>query len=567
MKNCKISSMKLLENALNKLIYNYNQYEGNKGNFQWSVKKSHPRLFKFIKSSFGKSFNEKVFCLLNNITCTPSCKQCSTKPVVFKNINEGFKTYCSDTCAHKDPDLVKQRQNTMLEKYGVAHALQVKEIAKQVSEKNTVSFSKNGQGRKNYESTMLEKYGVLNPMTKTEFREKIAISHSERTEEDIKKTVEQRKQTSLEKYGNENYRNDDKIKETLQNRYGVFYPNQLKCSNEWLAISDKREFLTKTLPILHPLKIAKDYNLAFSTVYKLISKFGLKDLVRKTFNAEYEIEQFIQTLGFNTISNNRSILEGKEIDILIPEKNIGIEHNGIYWHSELQGKDNTYHLNKTIISEKKGIHLIHVFETEWLEKQNIVKSVISSKLGKYKTRLYARKCEIKEIDFKTKNQFLEENHLQGQDKSSVKLGLFYDDELVSVMTFGVSKYNKNYQYEMHRFCNKLGYQIIGGASKLFKYFLNNHNPKSILTYANRRYSDDTFYEKIGFTSIGYSKPSHWYFGKNIDGLASRNQFQKHLLSDKLDDFNPELTAWENMKLNGYDRIWDCGNYKFEWKRN
>ena len=117
---------------------------------------------------------------------------------------------------------------------------------------------------------------------------------------------------------------------------------------------------------------------------------------------------------------------------------------------------------------------------------------------------------------------------------------------------------------MHRFCNKLGYQIIGGASKLFKYFLNNHNPKSILTYPNRRYSDGTFYEKIGFTSIGYSKPSHWYFGKNIDGLASRNQFQKHLLSDKLDDFNPELTAWENMKLNGYDRIWDCGKLVYEW---
>jgi len=564
MKKCKISSMKILNNALNKLILNYNTYTGNKGNFQWVIKRSHPRLFNLIQSSFGKSFNERVYCILNNINTKPKCKQCSEKSVSFKNINHGYKTYCSDVCAHNDPDLVKKRQNTMIAKYGVAHALQVKEISKIVSEKNKIQFSKDGNGRKNYENTMQERYNVSNPMEKKEFREKISTSHQARSLSEIKKTVIKRKQTNRIIHGDENYRNIEKTKKTLHHKYGVEFSNQLKCSKDWLAIKDKKMFLEEILPSKHPIKIAKDYNLAFSTVYKLINKFGLKDMIRKTFNTEYEINQYIQSLGLQTNTNNRSILSGKEIDILIPEKNIGIEHNGIYWHSELNGKDKNYHLNKTLQCEQQGIQLLHIFETEWLEKEDIVKSIISSKLGKYKNRLYARKCIIREIDSTTKNNFLKDNHLQGPDKSSVKLGLFNNGELVGLMTFGKSRYNNKYQYEMHRFCNKLGYQIVGGASKLLKYFINYKNPLSIITYADRRYSDGSFYEKIGFIRLTPSMPSHWYFGKDINGIANRLQFQKHLLEDKIDTFDPTLTAWQNMVHNGYDRIWDCGNHKFEW---
>jgi hypothetical protein len=557
--------MTLLNKALKKLVSNYNSYPGNKGNFQWTIKKSYPKIFQLIKSSFGKSFNEKVYCKLNNIHQTPLCKFCNKKNVSFKNINEGFKTYCSDICANKDPEFRKFREQKMLEKYGVSHALQIKDIADVVSEKNKKQFDVNGTGRKNYIDSMQEKYGVENPMDLQKFRDKITETHSNRTISEIKLTTNKRKQTNLEKYGDENYRNNDKIKKTLETKYGVFHPNQIKCSKEWLAIKDKKKFLEETLPSLHPLKIAKDYNLAFSTVYKLINKYNLKDLVRKTFNSEYEIELYIKSLGFLTETNNRTTLNGKEIDILIPNKNIGIEHNGIYWHSELNGKDKNYHLNKTKQCNNQHIQLLHIFETEWLHQQQIVKSVIASKLGCFETRLFARKCNIKTITAQVKNKFLDEHHLQGQDKSSVKLGLFYDEKLVSVMTFGKSRFNKNYQYEMHRFCNKKGYQIIGGASKLWKYFLKNYNPTSVITYADRRYSDGTFYEKIGFTKIRESLPAYWYFGKNINGIANRTQFQKHLLKNKLDNYEPKLSEWQNMQNNGYDRIWDCGNFVFEWQ--
>ena len=536
--------MKLLKNALNKLIFNYNNYDGNKGNFQWSIKRKYPRLFNYIKSSFGKTFNEKIYCLLNDITKTPKCKQCSKKPVSFKNINEGFKTYCSCTCAHKDPDLHKIIQNSMLEKYGVSHALQIKEKAAIVSEKNKKQFSKDGQGRKNYEATMKKKYGVINPMFKSEFREKIKETHSKRTDDEIKKTVEKRKQTLLEKYNDENFNNSSKIQETLLKKYNVFHPNQLKCSKDWIAIKDKKKFLEEILPSTHPLKLAKDYNLAFSTVYKLINKFDLKNLVRKTFNAEYEIEKFIQTLGFKTKTNDRKILEGKEIDILVPEKNFGIEHNGIYWHSELKGKDKNYHLNKTKIAGEKGINLIHVFDLEWLEKEHIIKSIISKNLGIFEKKILASSCEIKEITIEEKNKFLEDNYIFGEDSFFINLGLFNKGELVSVMTF--EHINKS-NYKIHSHCDKINYFIENSEKHLFNYFINKFNPDHVELSLDRRYFNNVTLDEIGFKKIETEQPKPWYFGKDIDGLIDNNNMNSL-----------------NLNKSDVNRIWDCGQNKFEW---
>jgi hypothetical protein len=558
--------MSLLKKAALKYLNLYVSYDGNKGNFHCIIKREYPRFYNRVTEYFGTGFNQKIYNLINVIDTYPLCKTCNEKPVSFKNIETGYKTYCSDTCSYGDHALIEQRQNTMLEKYGVKHALQSKEIAKKVSTKNKLNFKTGSSGREKYLKTMNEKYGISNPMELVVFREKIINSHASRTHEQIEKTVLNRKKTKFKLYGDENYRNNEKIKSTLKIRYNVEYPNQTKCSNDWLQIEDKKSFLEKLLITDHPIKIARDYNLGFSTVYKLISEYGLKDLIRKTFHNEYEIEQFIKSLGFLVTTNNRKILGGKELDIFVDNKNIAIEHNGIYWHSESNGKDKNYHLNKTIQCQEKGIQLIHVFESEWLEKQEIVKSIIAAKLGKFKTRLFARNCAVREIDNGIKNSFLNENHSQGEDKSTINIGLFYNDELVSVMTLGNSRYNKNYQYEMHRFCTKIGHQIIGGASKLWSYFVKNHNPKSVITYADRRYSDGTFYAKIGFKKIGISEPNYFYF-KNTSMLLSRLKFQKHKLKNILESFNPELTEWDNMQLNGYDRIWDCGNHVFGWKNS
>jgi hypothetical protein len=288
----------------------------------------------------------------------------------------------------------------------------------------------------------------------------------------------------------------------------------------------------------------------------------------KHFNGNSKMEnELISILEKEHIleKSNRTVLNGKEIDIYIPIKKLAIEFDGIYWHSELNGKSKNYHLDKTIKCMKKDIHLMHIFENEWLEKRDIVLSVINAKLGKFEKKIYARKCIVSEISSTTKNKFLEENHLQGQEKSSIKLGLFFDGELVSVMTFGNSRFNRHYQYEMHRFCNKVGYQIIGGASKLFKHFLRCYLPESVVTYSDIRYSTDTYYEKMGFTKINTLKPNYFYFKVGSTKLMPKIQFQKYKLKNKLNIFNIDLTEWENMQLNGYDRIWDCGNNVFEWK--
>jgi hypothetical protein len=178
--------------------------------------------------------------------------------------------------------------------------------------------------------------------------------------------------------------------------------------------------------------------------------------------------------------------------------------------------------------------------------------------------IYGRKCVIKEVSPKNSNKFLVSNHIQGKDKASVRIGLYHNDELVSIMTFCKSRYDKNIQWEMSRYCNKIGHGVIGGASKLFKYFISKNTPKTIVSYSDRRYFTGEIYSSLGFDFIRHSPPNYHYITDNYNSTQSRQQFQKHLLADKLELFNPELTEWENMKMNGFDRIWDCGNSKWIW---
>lgn len=266
--------------------------------------------------------------------------------------------------------------------------------------------------------------------------------------------------------------------------------------------------------------------------------------------------------------NNRQQISPFELDIFIPIKNLAIEFNGIMWHSQnFGGKDKNYHLNKTDMCTSKGIKLLHIFENEWMYKSDIVKSIIKYNLGIYDKIIYGRKCQIKEIDSTEKNVFLESNHLQGKDISSIRYGLYYEEELVSVMTFSKSRFNKNIEYEMTRFCNKVNTKVIGSASKLLNHFIKNKNPKSIISYADKRYFGGELYNKLGFNFIEDTTPNYFYFeSENPLKLMNRIVFQKHKLSKLLSEYSGNISEWENMKNNGYDRIFDCGNKKFIWNK-
>ena len=286
---------------------------------------------------------------------------------------------------------------------------------------------------------------------------------------------------------------------------------------------------------------------------------------------EDELYEFIKSFVNTTIiRDDRKILNDlkQSLDIYLPEKKIAFEFDGLYWHNEINKPDKNYHLNKTERCLEKGIQLIHIFEDEWVYKQDIVKSRIKSILGVSDNKIYARKCIIKEITNKESKTFCKNNHLQDGINSNISLGLYYNDELVSVMTFGKlrknlgSKTKENY-YELLRFCNKLNTNVIGGASKLLNYFIKSYNPETIISYADRRWSNGNMYEKIRFTLSHKSQPNYYYvFG---DKKKNRFNYRKNILVKKYGCLS-NMTEHEFCLSQKWYRIYDCGCLCYIWNK-
>jgi hypothetical protein len=276
---------------------------------------------------------------------------------------------------------------------------------------------------------------------------------------------------------------------------------------------------------------------------------------------ENELKEFITSLNIEIIENSKKIIPPLELDIYIPSKNIAIEYNGLYWHSEIN-KPSNYHLNKTNLCQERGIQLIHIFEDEWLNTKNIVKSRLRNILGLTTNKIYARKCIIKEISIDESKNFLNSNHLQGHVNSSIKIGLYYNDELVSLMTFGrgrIAMGGSSNDYELLRFCNKLDRIVIGAADKLFKYFIKMYFPKTIISYADKRWSIGNLYEKLKFIKTHESDPNYWY----IIGRKRKHRFgfRKSILVKK--GFDSNKTEHEIMIERGIYRIYDCGTIVYK----
>jgi len=281
---------------------------------------------------------------------------------------------------------------------------------------------------------------------------------------------------------------------------------------------------------------------------------------------EEEISKFI----INNYSEEvrlkvRGLIPKYEIDIYLEKLKLAVEVNGIYWHSENLGKYRDYHLYKTEKCLLEGIELLHIFDNEWLYKKPIIQSIILNKLGKTPNKLYARKCEIKIVSASECKEFLINNHRQGFCQSKHNLGLYFEDELVSIMTFGKNRFKNDGKFELLRFCNKLNTNVVGGASKLLKYFNDKINTENldIISFADRRYSLGNLYNQIGFEFESFSKSSYFYWKNNK--ILNRINCQKHKLHKFLEVFDPFISEYENMKLNKWFRVWDCGNYKFIYK--
>ena len=298
---------------------------------------------------------------------------------------------------------------------------------------------------------------------------------------------------------------------------------------------------------------------------------GCPQCFKEKSKVEQEILDFVVSIvgKENVITNDRELLNGREIDIYIPSLKLGFEVNGLIWHSEKYNIDKNYHLNKTLDCQKLDIHLIQIFEDEWLFKREIVKSRISYLLKDCHRTIYARKCKIKEIDYITSQKFLDNNHIQGNCISKYRFGLYYNDDLVSLMTFGKSRVNVHRksnveEYEMLRFCNKLNTNVVGGASKLFKYFIAQYSPKSVVSYADKRWSNGNLYKQLGFELYNESKPSYYYvIGKK---RINRYNLRKDVLVKKY-GCPQDVSEHQFCLQQKWYRIYDCGCYCFKFEKS
>jgi len=482
------------------------------------------------------SFKQKLFNYVNNIIKIPVCPVCN-KNVNWGNTNNKYFRYCSNECINNDnniknrikstnnikygsncvfqnADVKNKIKNSLIKKYGVEHISQSKEIKNKVIQTNQKNLGVNYPSqsplvKNKIKKTLFENYGVSHPMKNINIKNKSIINQTKNT---IKLSADiMGKDVIITNNGNNNYliKNQCKIHSEYTINKKVFY---------WRVILGKCE---------NPCIICNPVGNNSSLKEDEIKSFIENDLKLKT-------------------EKNKTILNNKEIDIYIPESRLGVEFDGLYWHSSIY-KNNKYHLNKTELCEKKEIQLLHVFEDEWVFKKEIVKSIIKSKLNIFNSKIFSEDCVINNINSDKSKIFLNENNIHDYTKSKLNFGLYNDDELVFLISF--KKTNKN-EYKMINICNKINHYVVDGASKLLNYFIITYQPKSIITFSDRRYSNDSLLKQLGFSFLNNTKPDYYYFKSS--GLTRYNKKEIQVFNnDKEQDIN-----------NKYLKIFDCGKSKF-----
>lgn len=479
---------------------------------------------------YDADIRDRIFCVMNDIQEQPRCETCG-QIMKFNKAKNRFNQFCVNTklnsCSMKNKQVVGKIKNTMISRYGVDAPL-----------KNTNILQKQ-------QKTMLQKYGVKSIIQLPEYVDQLKQHHKEN--QDV--IQDKRKTTMIERYNREHYA-------------------QCNIPNEAYKILQDKTKLQDMLKDLSKTEIALSLGVSFNLVHAACKRLGIKYIpIKKPGSVQQQaIEKFImQNYDGGIIFDAKNVIPNYDIDIYIPELNLAFEFNGVYFHGETKNRDKKYHLNKHVLCEIAGIQLFQIWSNEWLNKKDIVCSRVLNALGKSQ-RLYARQCEVEKISASTERGFFDSTHIQGYVPSTISYSLKYDNRIVAVMSFIRSRFNKQYQWELLRYSCDIGTTIVGGPSKLFKAFVKEYAPDSVVSYCDIRWGTGNMYSKLGFKHIQRSNPNYFYFNINGDTnvLFSRIQFQKHKLKDKFENFDPALTEWANMKNNNYDRIWDCGNDVWAW---
>jgi len=487
-------------------------------------------------------------------------------------------------------------KSTNLEKLGVEYSMQSPEIRLKAQQTLKSNFGVNNPSqsleiKKKKIKTSLSNWGVENPSQASDIKEKKRITslinlgveypmQSEGVREKVKKTLllnwgvdhntksplilEKIRKSNQENWGVDWTLQSSEIKEkskitNLQN-WGTEYINQ---SEEFrkknFTLSQDPNYLKYLGDLTSLFKCEKDHEFEITSDNYFSRKRSYLPLCTichpigdSRSIKENEVYHYLQSIYEGKII--QSYRDELEIDIYLPELKLGFEFNGLYWHSE-EYKGKYYHQKKQKHFEERGIRVIHLWEDDWDSNSLIIRSQIRNWLGQ-SNKIFARKCQV--IELKSATDFLNSNHIQGVDHSIIKLGLTYEGKLVAVMTFnqleGRNKMPAG-EWNLSRFCNEINISIIGGSSKLLKYFIQKYQPTRIISYADRDWSVGDLYHNLGFKKVGESKPDYKYLVENR--RVHKSNFRKSKL--KL----VAGTEGDYMKGRGVYKIWDCGKIKFE----
>ena len=474
------------------------------------VRKRFPDEYPNILQYSGKKWAEKLYNYLYGCP-EHNCAVCG-KPTNFRSFIEGYSQTCSPRCGWHYG--IEKAQETIRDKYGVDNISQLDSI------------------KQKKKQTMIDNYGSLDEAYKLKAQKSSTVYKRRYGSAEAKQRIKKaKKQTMIDNYGSldeaYNQRNE-KSRQTKFERYAdENYNNRSRAARTTLNVPGKH----------------------------------LKDTRPETI-----VRGILDEIGIGYQTNVRDIINPLELDIYIPSKNIAIEINGVFWHSD-KFKEKRYHINKFTECNKKDIQLLTIWEDQLYNKPKAVRGLLLSKLGIYNKRVGARQCYIKEVSASAASQFENEYHLQGSTPSKYKLGLYYKDELVSLMTFGKSrtgmssKDKKDGEYELIRYCCKSGWQVIGGASKLFKHFIQLAHPTTILSFSSNDISNGSLYKNLGFTKIGETV-GYWYIDKELNRYH-RYTFNKYNIAKR--GWAPAEGEWTERSVMdnlGFYRIWDSGQTKW-----
>jgi hypothetical protein len=472
------------------------------------------------KYDYDISWKAKLYLYVNDISGPKNC-YCG-KPTTFVSTTKGFREFCSTDCAYKSNSLKERRRITNIERYGFENPM------------------KSDKVKLNHKKSIINKYGVDN------------ISKSM----DVKIKKEK---SMIDKYGVKFNSQREEVKEVISNKMTLYNieNNTNRHINHWIDKLGELnlEFVLKELNSIveikcpigdHSFKIHKttfndriSNNTPICTVCNPVGDFS----------SHKENDLFNWLSGVYKGEIIQSYRDGLEIDIYLPDLKIGFEFNGLYWHSE-KYKEKNYHKYKTDYFLDRGIRVIHIWEDDWDLKCDIVKSQITNILG-MSNRVFARKCEIFEIeDVKIFRNFLNDNHIQGYVSSKIKIGLFYEGELVSLMSFdkfeGRKKMGES-EWNLNRFCNKIGYSVVGGFSKLLNFFVNRYTPKRITSYSDSSWSLGDLYISNKFIMYSDILPDYKYVTDKV--RVNKSNFKKSITN----------VSEKNLNI---PKIWDCGKKKW-----